>query len=1337
MQPDYIPRMLDYGEGVIAEEELLARHSVIVVLAEPGAGKTELLGSLAERLMVEPCRASLFRHRNVSAPIGALVVDALDEVARIGQTAIDEVIVKARETQAVKVIFSSRSSEWDKARTQLVKECFGQDPTIIRLQPFNDAEQQVIFQSHLPGEDFLLFQREADRFELLPLLGNPQFFKLFADAYVQGGRRFSSKKQIFVDAVERLASERSTSEWQRDRPPTTTIVSLVDEIFAKLLLSGASGVSAADEGDIDFPYLHALSTADSAHLRFALNTRLFKPATGLSQHEPVHRIVAEYCAARYLARRASDPASILSLRRLLSVMAPNGVVRDELRGLLGWVAALGNAALQEVCIRTDPYAVLANGDPSQLTGSSKRLLLKHLKALAEIDPYFRRSDAWRRFSVAGFFSHDMVGELRELLSSGEVHTELCDLILELLQGSEVVRSLVDTLQSLALNKDADPYTRIRAQRLLVGLEGYDLRSGIARLIANRDSASLRLALETAEDTDTAAVGIPILCDLLKEAGGLAKRRARRNRDDADDADDADERFYIRYHTKRLVGKFNLNTTIFILKELTKNLSCTCKKSGPYTCECLPSPSKVVGSLLDRYFELASAPHDPVQIWSWTRRLVFSGHSIPQDSRAVQVLKEDHKLRQAIHRLALADQADENSIWETRMQFSGGVRHNGLRMDYDDTLVIIDYAFETGSVALWKGFYCRHDRYTEKKEPNEYRSRLRQQARQNPELLRAWSKLEREVRAIAKRDRPRWPRRNRQCQEREEQNKEARRRFYRENKALIESGGHWGAIRQLADYYLLKPEEMSELVDDYRTAELALLNCFAMLERHVPTLADLAKNRLQTTRVLHAACLATYREEGDLDRIGENILRAVKTDTGGYPGLAKEEAVAFEAAIDRRLFRNISDVESYAREFIEPQLGKPNDAPTDVSWLHHEESFKPLRKTLPLEWLTRYPDMPQHARETLFGVCATHADRSELNNLIEARCTELLPAIPDSSGAPPIERAFWLLRALFFLPEPPAEVWAYFESDPQTIFGIEYRAGRLSRDESMGWPTLSAEKVYRILDIYVDAWPKVYLPSSHGTGSPPGETAYRFLTEVIYAIGRDEPVRAVPVLDRVLADSRFVSFRTDALSLKAGALRKSALQDFLPPSPEAVVNLLDHNRIATVEDLRALMLEELSTYEIWVRNAETNPLDVFYPGGTRLDENNARNRIVEDISGRMTNRNLAVNIEHHMADANRCDITATAMIDGQKRLLVIEVKGQWHSELFSAASIQLHDRYSVHPNAAMQGIYLVLWFGGGEMIAGRRAPSISTPEQLHGKIREKIPAEIRSSIDVFVLDLSRS
>ena len=157
-----------------------------------------------------------------------------------------------------------------------------------------------------------------------------------------------------------------------------------------------------------------------ATLRLTVSWQLdfFKPDDSVGQHRPVHKIVAEYCAAEYLTKRIADPADPLTLPKCLPIIAPNSTVRDELRGLLGWMAALGNRPIEESAIELDPYAVLANGDPSQLEHSSKRLLINRLKEIETQDPYFRRGDFWRRFSVAGFFTPDVLDEIKPLLTSG-------------------------------------------------------------------------------------------------------------------------------------------------------------------------------------------------------------------------------------------------------------------------------------------------------------------------------------------------------------------------------------------------------------------------------------------------------------------------------------------------------------------------------------------------------------------------------------------------------------------------------------------------------------------------------------------------------------------------------------------------------------------------------------------------------------------------------------------------------------------------------------------------------------------------------------------------------
>jgi len=218
--------------------------------------------------------------------------------------------------------------------------------------------------------------------------------------------------------------------------------------------------------------------------------------------------------------------------------------------------------------------------------------------------------------------------------------------------------------------------------------------------------------------------------------------------------------------------------------------------------------------------------------------------------------------------------------------------------------------------------------------------------------------------------------------------------------------------------------------------------------------------------------------------------------------------------------------------------------------------------------------------------------------------------------------------------------------------------------------------------------------------------------------------------------RFADYREPALTLRSEAARDLALQDFRAPHPKEITRMLDDREIASVEDLRAMMVEELGEVQKWIDGFETNPIDSFYSGGKRVDENTARNRIVDQLNGRMKALGLSVVIERYMADDKRCDITASFTSEGVHRLLVTEVKGQWNGELFTAASAQLDDRYAVHPDAAPQGIYLALWYGGGETVAGHVDPTVTSAAQLRERIVVSMPDELLARVDVVVLDLSR-
>ena len=206
------------------------------------------------------------------------------------------------------------------------------------------------------------------------------------------------------------------------------------------------------------------------------------------------------------------------------------------------------------------------------------------------------------------------------------------------------------------------------------------------------------------------------------------------------------------------------------------------------------------------------------------------------------------------------------------------------------------------------------------------------------------------------------------------------------------------------------------------------------------------------------------------------------------------------------------------------------------------------------------------------------------------------------------------------------------------------------------------------------------------------------------------------------------------------MRKNALINFEPPTHEKIVELLDNNAVVTVEELRELILQTLMDYQKNIDGGEFNAAKRFYrkdKNGTyiHLNEVDSVEIIAERLNLILEPKGIVITSEHQTQNQNRIDITAAKMIDGKRKLLVIEGKGQWHKDLYSAASTQLYERYSIHPDAADQGIYLVIWFGMHEKVANKETHGITNALELKKTIEAKLPEEIKRSIDVFVLDVS--
>ncbi|HHO0851173.1 TPA: hypothetical protein ACRTOK_003510 [Escherichia coli] len=1295
--------------------------------------------SLALKLNTSVSNASVFAYVGADKENSPLIIDAVDEVARIDQSGIHKLLALAKTSKPTCVIMSSRSSEWGLASTSIFERFLGASPMIVRLREFDQDEQHAIFKHYAPAEDFFAFQTEVTRFSLDMLLPNPQFLKMFTDAYLESDRRFADKRSIFALAVERLAKEVNP-----DIPKTSVSLSVTQkiafsaEVYAKLLLSGAEGVSTIDTtANRMYPMLPALFSSSTACYDI-LSTQLFKPGDKEDQHRPVHKIVAEYCAADYLIKRIAAPADDLTLTKCLSVIAPNGAARDELRGLLGWMAALGNRSVQGSIIELDAYAVLANGDPSQLERSSKLQLLHRLKEIEAADPYFRRSDFWRRFSAAGFFTQDVVEEIKPLLTMGN-DGHLRDLILELLTDSPVNSQLMSELSLLTLNPNESEHIRTLASRCLLNVKEYDFIGTLAVLIFEASNISLNIAAKVIEATGPEKFDHKYLSGFLRVCANLYP--------------DHKEQFEgvvgTRYFIKKLISCFSQHTLESLLDELTHNLHCHCGKKS-YECDCRNGISKIVGSMVDRYFELAQAPFDPVRIWQWIGNLNFHRHCQPDQSKSVQVLRENETLRQGIIAHVFGPLTDRNEIFNIRVwKFDGNLHsHSGLHLWRNDYTFILNLAFKTDNVDLWASFLVNHQRYKNREEQgfDDLRAQMRQHALSKPAFMREWARYNNAMK-LSEQEHQLW--RFRHSRSRKRHDKKQREihakniKFVNENRDIVERGCHWRCLVRFAELVLMHPERIEFEFGDEKLVRTALKNCLDFITPEVPTLPELAALQCESrsrysVMILYAACLEILRSEGNLECVNIVLLTALRTNIHmGYNSVSTEERDALQTEIDRLIFPDSESAEKYLRQYVEPQLAQPCPHP-EIWMLSGEEVFSHSRAKLSIEWLRRFTDLSLDSVDAIFEIAAQYGDREDLKEIIAERCSEMMSVWPNPTENEDIERKriFWLVREFYFLENITDTYWAWLKSDKDNLLCFYERSERMSRSEHRAWPELTSIKIEAILDAFIEQWPHVDLPDHWDSDSPEEEKAYRFLTNLIWSIESDIPDNALPVLGRLLNAPRFTTLHKELQSIHAAQIRKKALRDFEPPTPDEIVQHLDCESVVTVEDLRQLVLQELQDFQKAIDGGEFNSADRFYEKNDRLDEVKSTEIIAERLNLRLQPQGITITPEHQLKGKNRSDFTASKLIGGRRRLLVTEVKGQWHRELYSAASAQLYDRYSIHPDAEQQGIFLVIWFGESETVAGRKTHGIKTAQELKIGIEAVLPADLRGLIDVFVLDVSR-
>ena len=477
--------------------DALRAEPAYVLLGDPGAGKTTafereceacvadgVLVSVRDFLTFEPGSRPEWQEKT-------LFLDGLDEVRAGSSDArvpLDAIRRNLDRLGKPRFRLSCREADWlgTNDRSNMAAVAPDGALTVLRLDPLTDSDVGSILDAHPRVDDGRGFIREARERGVDGFLTNPQSLNMLADVVAGGGNWPTNRLELFEKASQSMALEHNeehvvAARWP-DGAPVPTGGALLDEVLdaagrlcAIQLIAGVAGYAltpSQESGDFlafdrcegDWDSVRASrqgSASPSGLLRAALAAKLFR-AVSNGRFVPIHRHIAEFLAARYLAGliQGREPGCGLPPRRVLALITGgDGVVVTNLRGLSAWLAAQCPDARRDL-VERDPIGVGLYGDVSRFSTEEKRGLLESLERLDS-----RLSSVyWTGAALSSLASPAMEPEFKELLTGPRLreHPSFAWFVLHALAHGSPLPDLSSTLLDIVRDGISGPDVKAAA-----------------------------------------------------------------------------------------------------------------------------------------------------------------------------------------------------------------------------------------------------------------------------------------------------------------------------------------------------------------------------------------------------------------------------------------------------------------------------------------------------------------------------------------------------------------------------------------------------------------------------------------------------------------------------------------------------------------------------------------------------------------------------------------------------------------------------------------------------------------------------------------------------------
>lgn len=448
----------------------LATYPKVVLLGEPGIGKTTALNFMADREQASVINVRELINDPPANTNKGLFLDALDEYRSDGGKK-DKIYTLAkliREKSPDRWRLTCRAEDWrNQADTAPLEKGSTQSIVVAQLLPLDYDEACKVLNS-LGEKNSNAFMEQAENLGAHAFTENPLSLKLLHKAVSDNGNWPATRFELFESAITKLAHEHN-QEYQADyeRSSPVKIIETAGKIALLQLLSGAraiwrsQGPTPDDADQRAFITMHDLGLEPNL-LRDSLDTPLFR-GEGES-FEFMHRTIAEFLAGQTLASAvtANGLKARFPLRRALSLVIGNDQKPPtELRGIFAWFSAhlaqLGDHAGARQMAEIDAFSLVTYGDAGAFNTNTRRILLGNL---GRDDPYFRATEQGITV-LGGLLDESLLEDVIEILKNPPKESHLLLTVAESLASGQPISALQPHLRQFVLDPSHAGWQRNR------------------------------------------------------------------------------------------------------------------------------------------------------------------------------------------------------------------------------------------------------------------------------------------------------------------------------------------------------------------------------------------------------------------------------------------------------------------------------------------------------------------------------------------------------------------------------------------------------------------------------------------------------------------------------------------------------------------------------------------------------------------------------------------------------------------------------------------------------------------------------------------------------------